>query len=324
MELTSETITFGKHKGKTINTILKDRSYCRWLLKQDWFQSNYEYLYNRVKKYNPHNYFFKPYEGDSKIFLSTYKYFNMKPLESIELPLTEKEKLCYQYYLDTTRELKSKIALRILKFEDNPFDIKAPTKWLKKFENKTDLPRSVFKEFMTSYDLLNIPYIVERIKKEGGIEYKGARSFLIAKERSEAQEAFWEKMLKDRYGEDLSVQYKYEDCFFDLLNISTSTIFECKLGLKDFNEEQHRKYKIALKKYRIIYLISYDCVVHINKENIYTTNPDVYNEYKNNIQYLKEPSYLDKLIQNFEIIHIENLQTIFGKLSNEITTQINL
>ena len=311
-ELTSETITFGKYKGKMIDKVLKDRSYCRWLLKQDWFRTNYEYLHNRVKEYNPLPYFFKPYEGDSKVFLSTYEYFNMRPVEEVALPLTDTEKSCYEYYLQTTMELKAKIAYRILKFEDNPFDIKAPSRWLKKFESKTGLSRTDFKSFMSSYDLLNIPYIVERIKKEGGIEYKGARSFLIAKERSMAQEAYWEKILKEKYGEDLSVQYKYDDCIFDFLNISTNTIFECKLGLKDFNEEQHRRYNIALKKYRIVYIISYDCVIQLENKKIYTTSPDTYSDYQIAIHYLKEPSYLDKLIEKFDVVQVDDLSTLFG------------
>ena len=33
--LDNETITFGKYKGKSLEFILKDRSYCKWLVKQD-------------------------------------------------------------------------------------------------------------------------------------------------------------------------------------------------------------------------------------------------------------------------------------------------
>ncbi|MBZ5782277.1 hypothetical protein, partial [Klebsiella aerogenes] len=75
----------------------------------------------------------------------------------------------------------------------NPFDIKAPSSWLKDFEKKTELNRDVFKEFLASYSLPNIPYIIEDIKKVGGIEYKGAKSFIIAKNNSLKQEEFWEK-----------------------------------------------------------------------------------------------------------------------------------
>ena len=43
---------------------------------------------------------------------------------------------------------------------------------------------------------------LERVKKEGGIEYKGARSFIIAKDRSLKQEGWWEEILKSKYGEE--------------------------------------------------------------------------------------------------------------------------
>jgi hypothetical protein len=57
--LTNESITFGKYKGYTLEHILKDRSYCSWLLEQDWFQNGYEYIYNRVKDYKTEKYYLK-------------------------------------------------------------------------------------------------------------------------------------------------------------------------------------------------------------------------------------------------------------------------
>ena len=54
-------------------------------------------------------------------------------------------------------------------------------------------------------------------------------------------------MLKDKYNEKISMQFKYEKCIFDMININTKTIFECKLGLKDFDDTQYIKYKKALK-----------------------------------------------------------------------------
>ena len=155
---------------------------------------------------------------------------------------------------------------------------------------------------MIAYELINIPYIIERIKKEGGIEYKGAQSFKIAKSRSESQEKWWCDILKKKYGEDIGAQFKYKDCVFDFLNISTQTIFECKLGLKDFNEIQHHKYKMALNAYRIIYLISTDCVIHIEHKKLYTTNKAKYGVYLQKISSNKIPTYLDKIIENFEIL----------------------
>ena len=61
--------------------------------------------------------------------------------------------------------------------------------------------------------------VKEDIKKEGGIEYKGAKSFLIAKKNSQNQENFWEQILKEKYGEDIGTQFKYENCIFDFINI---------------------------------------------------------------------------------------------------------
>ena len=51
MNLSIETITFGKYKNGTLQDILKDRSYCIWLLQQEWFSTNYEYQYNKVKSH---------------------------------------------------------------------------------------------------------------------------------------------------------------------------------------------------------------------------------------------------------------------------------
>ena len=55
--LEKTSITFGKYKGTTLSRVLRDQDYCKWLLEQEWFQSNYEFLYNRVKEYKPESYF---------------------------------------------------------------------------------------------------------------------------------------------------------------------------------------------------------------------------------------------------------------------------
>jgi hypothetical protein len=210
-------------------------------------------------------------------------------------------------------DLRNKIYDRMENEEENAYDIKAPTNWLKHFEKTCGIPRGEFKIFLSAYELPNIPYIVERIKEEGGLEYKGAKSFLIAKERSEEQEKWWEGVLKDRYGEELGAQFKYQNCIFDFLNISTNTIFECKLGLKDFCDEQYRKYKLSLGEYRIIYLIGRDGVINMEKKEIYTTNKGYYDEYLVHIPLMKEPSYLDKLIEEFSVIEVEDVSGLFGK-----------
>jgi len=56
------------------------------------------------------------------------------------------------------------------------------------------------------------------------------------------------KGVKEKYGEEIGTQFKYHNCIFDFINISTNTIYECKLGLKDFNEDQHDKYKLDLSQ----------------------------------------------------------------------------
>lgn len=311
--LTKESITFGKYKGFTLGHMLKDRNYCKWLLEQEWFQNGYEYLFNRVKDYNPSLYFIRPIHYNvSTDFLDNYTYFNMYEVEEIELPLTQGEKICYQFYLNTINELRDKIYQRLENEEENPWDIKAPTKWLQNLEMIHGIPRQEFKDFLSAHELPNIPYIIERIKLEGGIKYKGAQSFLIAKSRSVEQEKWWEQLLKQQYGENLGTQFKYQNCIFDFINIGTNTIFECKLGLKDFCEEQHIKYKLILEKYRIIYLISQDCVIDIQKKSLYTLSRKKYQKYIDNIPTLKSPSYLDNMIRDFTIVKVKDMLSLFG------------
>jgi len=316
-DLNLESITFGKYKNKTLREVLRDRSYCTWILKQEWFQKNYPYLHNRVQEYEPLPYFLQKlptFYGDEE-FIEKYQFFHLHLVDEIDLPypLSEVEKKCYSYYLRMVEELKDKIAIRIDEGDDNPYDIKAPCKWLLRFENENKLKRVVFKEFINAHELPNIPYIVERIKKEGGIEYKGAQSFNIAKKRSLDQEAYWEKMLKDRYGEDLGSQFVYGKCIFDFLNIKTNTIFECKLGLKDFDLSQYKKYKTALEKYRIIYLIGYDGVISMEENVIYTTEEDKYATYQYGILSSKYTSKFDEEIRDYTIVHVDNLSEIFKR-----------
>jgi hypothetical protein len=312
-ELNNDTITFGKYKNKTLSDVLKDRGYCRWLVQQEWFANNYSYLFNRVNTYEPLSYFIQEKEiKEEDPFMLRYQFFSLKNLSDIDLPLSEDEKKCYLYYTELVDDIKNKIEDGIVSGKENPYDIKAPTRWLLKFEKKYELKRSVFKSFISSYELSNIPYIIERVKKEGGLVYNGAQSFNIAKKRSLEQEKWWEDLLKSRYGEDIGTQFKYEKCIFDFLNISTNTIFECKLSLNDFNEDQHNKYKLALDKYRIIYLISHDCVIEMEYRSIYTTNPDKYSLYMMKLDTKTNKTYLDELITDFTIVEIEDLSTIFG------------
>jgi hypothetical protein len=308
-ELNSDTITFGKYKNGTLKQVLRDRSYCTWLLKQEWFQSNYGYLHNRVQEYEPLHFFFQKPPDDGESFLERYQYFHLTPLDNVELPLSDDEKKCYAYYLRMVGELKTKI--EDLLDTDNPYDIKAPCRWLLRFEKENELKRAVFKEFINAHELKNITTLVERIKKEGGIEYLGAQSFNIAKKRSLEQEAFWEKILKEKYGEDLSTQFKFSSCIFDFIHIPKNLIFEAKLNLKDFHLEQYEKYKKALEKYRIIYLIGKDAVIIMEEQVIYTTDIDKYTTYQFGILASKYTGKFDLEIRDYIIVHVDDLSTLF-------------
>lgn len=340
--LSLDRITFGKYTNRTIKEMIRDRKYCEWLLKQDWF-CNYEYIYNYVNNYKPIEFFLKTIdnvvgnedekeedverkvdsgvdddddntiENDVDYFLTNYKYFTLKTPDEVTI-LNENEKLCYQFYLEQINELKHKVIIRHTLGNCNPYDIKAPSKWLQKFESyhlEKGLKRDVFREFLSAYDLPNIPSIVEDIKKQGGLTYDGAQSFKIGKKRSEEQENYWEEILKNKYHEMISVQFKYMNCIFDFINISTNTIYECKLGLKDFNEEQYQKYQLVTNdKYHLKYLIGRDCVIDLDIETIYTTNIKEYILYQVNIPLLKTQSYLDNMIFDFDIVEVSDLSEI--------------
>jgi hypothetical protein len=229
---------------------------------------------------------------------------------------SETEETCYNYYRNLVSEFRDDIIRKQLEGYCNPYDIKTPPKWLQKFEAKTGLPRTVLKEFLSSYSLPNITSVIEDIKKQGGIEYKGAQSFKIAKKNSKDQESYWESLLKDNFGEEIGTQFKYEDCIFDFINISHGIVYECKLGLKDFNEDQYKKYQIALSKFKIIYLIAKDCVIDTSSKIIYTT-PESYGTYifyQCNIPLLKKPSQFDELILDYEILETTSLIEILKSL----------
>jgi len=312
MSLSQDSITFGKYNGKTLSELLRDRQYCKWLLNEDWFKNNYVYLFNRIKDYNPLQYFInEDKKSEDSSFLSTYKYFKLNE-PNIEI-LNENENKCYRFYFNMIINFKNQIIQNIENKKDNPFNIKAPNKWLQEFENETELSRNILKDFLYAYELPNIPYIIEDIKREGGITYNGVNSFKIAKERSKKQEDWWEVILKSKYGEEINTQFKFKNCFFDFINIRTNTIFECKLNLKDFNDDQYEKYKLILNKYRIIYLIGTDCVIYIEKKRIYTTDPSKYFLYISQIKYNSKLSYIDNLIQDFKIIKINDISSLFGK-----------
>ena len=315
-------ITVGKYKGKYLKDLLRDRNYCQWLLQQDWFKESYEFLYNKVKDFDPKIYFHENKNDkmeienvrDSEIFIKDYKYFNLIRLDELKIELSENEKICYKFYLKTIEELKNKIEVRITKkiVDDsvNIYDITAPSKWLQVFEKETLISREDFKEFINAYELPNITTIIEEIKKYGGLEYKGSQSYKIAKKRSSDQEMFWEDILKVKYKDELGAQFKYEDCIFDFIHIPTNKIFECKLNLKDFNEKQFNKYQVTLDKYNIVFLIGRDCVIDIDMETIYTTNIKEYLLYQCNIPLLANPSKFDDIIFDFDVHEVDDITEV--------------
>jgi hypothetical protein len=304
--LSEDSITFGKYKDLTLPQMLRDRNYCEWLLKQEWFPKQYEYIYNKVKQYEPQKIFvIKPAleEKDKEImgpetFLHKYPYFNLCPLDDVKIPLSDIEKTCYSFYLQTIEDLKG----RIRKIQS--FDIKAPTSWLMKFEKASGISREVFKEFINAYELPNIPYIIEDIKKMGGITYLGAKSYIIAKEKSLKQEKFWEDILKKIFGEDIGTQFKFKNCIFDFIHIKSGTLYECKLNLKDFNETQHTKYLASLGEFKLVYLIDTKCIIDIDKRKIYITDEYEFNTKGVNAKFLH-------LLCDFRVIQLDNVETYF-------------
>jgi hypothetical protein len=94
--LNINSITFGKYRGKTLDVMLKDRDYCKWLVNEEWFQTNYEYLYNRVSEYNPITYFIPENTIEKENFIDNYTYFNLKSIDEIDneglISLTDIEK----------------------------------------------------------------------------------------------------------------------------------------------------------------------------------------------------------------------------------------
>lgn len=314
-ELNQETITFGKYKNKTLKELLKDRNYCEWIKNQKEIKDRYEYIYNRICEYNPSIYFFKEINDiNSKLdFIKDYKYFNLIKPYKLTIKLEDNDYKSYEFYYNLVKDIKKKLINRIEDGEINPYDIKAPTNWLNKYENETGLNRECFKNFIKENDLDNITSIIETIKKQGGIEYKSAQSFKISKDNSLKQEIFWEKILKEKYGENISSQFQYKNCFFDFINISTNTIYECKLGIKDFNKLQYDKYILTLDKYKIIYLIGYNTIININDKKIYIKDIDNFilpskSNYSGiNSDKNESKNFFINLISNFEIIKIDDL-----------------
>jgi hypothetical protein len=265
MNLDVDTINFGKYKGLPLAKLLRDRSYCAWFLMQEKFKETHEYIYNRIRAHNP-----LPFFIDTSLPIPD-RYFALKPCPDF---LSDIDKKCYEYYASVLELIRRKIEVNRINQVPQLYDIKAPSGWLNAFEKKYELSRELFKEFITAHDLPNITTIIEEIKALDGIEYKGAKSYLIAKENSLKQEEFWGKVLKDKYGESINAQFVYEKCIFDFINISTKTVYECKLGLKDFNESQYKKYTAMLADaYTLVYLVGHDTAIDLSARSVRTVTP---------------------------------------------------
>jgi hypothetical protein len=316
-ELCEDYVSFGKYCGMTIDVLLKDRSYCHWIIDQEWFK-NYSHLYKKVLEYDPKIYFipenYQETFHNPKDFINNFKYFNLTQPENLKIKLPDFFLTTYKFYLNLIQNLKNSIIVR-LNEENNPYDIKAPSKFIKKFEKETGLGKEVMKTFLYQYELPNILNILELIKKQGGLTYNGNKGWLIAKKRSEDQENWWESKLKKTFGDDkISTQFNFKGNCFDFIFIARKIIFEAKLGIKDFNLDQYKKYLETVKYYNIIYLIAKNTIIDIHNEIIYTQqDPEIFLIKQSNKKF-SEISKLDQIIKHFKIESVNNITDALLKI----------
>lgn len=313
--ITPGLLTFGQYKGIIVEDVcFQDKQYCQWFVYKSDLPLRYPFIANFMKSFlesNPFKIKKERFEAgiEPEIFINRYCYFFLPelkeiPLSSLIIDFKDEEKVCYNFYKKVMNNFKNQIIERVIE----PFNVKLPKNWLKNFEDETKLSRDVLKEFLSRRNLPPITLILEEIKLLGGIEYKGNNGFKIATERSKTQEAFWEVLLKKYFKDEITIQHKFENCIFDFLNAKTKVLYECKLGLKDFNEKQYIKYKIALdNSFKIVYLIGEDCIVHVHDKKIFTSNQIKYKIYFAT----KKKTKLDLIIENFEIIELKNIENYF-------------
>jgi hypothetical protein len=316
--LNETSITFGKYKDQPLTWLLRDRKYCQWLQEQEWFQSNYSFLFQLLKQYNPKAAFYNLSHIDPNVLntsLETLEHFHLQPLLSLSQDVLQymrkEEHLCYEYYVKCVEKLHDQIKQNIQNAAANPFDIVAPNKWLKDFEKSCQLPRTIMKEFLEAFELPNLCLIVESIKKLGGLEYKGAKAFKIAKENSLKQENFWETVLKKVYKDELGCQFKFKNCFFDFIHIQSCTLFECKMRLKDFNQSQFLKYLETLTNFRLLYLIGNDCIIDLKRQIVYSLHADQYSKEVEKLS-TKHPDHsFFSMIATYTFVQLDNLEEYF-------------
>lgn len=303
-------LSFGEYKGWHIQDVLRIRGMRIWIRSKEFIKKDYEYIYNCAMEYNPREKFIdwdaipdQEKSKDNLLFYDTYIFFHLLPysrLKNIQLR-DNLEIMCYNYYFNLVSDLKSKVEFRMENELENMYDIKAPKNWLNDLDKGTDettgdINRDMFKEFIEAYDLPNITEVVRDIKAAGGIEYKGHDARIISKRNSEKQEAHWEEILKGMSGDNIGIQFKHEKCIFDFINFEKKIVYECKLSLKDFDKKQYDKYLVTVDCYKIVYLISTDCVIDTQEMIVYTLNIPKYESYITNISYNNNPTYLDKIL----------------------------
>lgn len=47
----SPAVPFGKYRGQPVGKLLADRTYCRWLLTQDWLRQEYPELHRQLREH---------------------------------------------------------------------------------------------------------------------------------------------------------------------------------------------------------------------------------------------------------------------------------
>jgi len=290
-EISLDVVPCGKYKGQLVEQMLRDRPYCRWFLSVADFEARYPHIYSAVRDFRPLEFFIDPARRSEGDFLTTFAYFNLVPPASMSVPLSETEQKCYTYYFTFIQEIKQTIKERLDAGHApiTAFNIAAPKQWLKNFEAQTGLDREQLKEFLGAYELPNATSIITEVKAQAGVEYKGGQTFKIARANSKAQELFWQEILTEKFGNDICCQFNfqkvYEDvaletCIFDFINIRQKRVYECKLGLKDFNKRQYEKYVSSLgSSFKFFFLIDRDCVFDVSSARIYVIDKNKFDQY---------------------------------------------
>ena len=200
----------------------------------------------------------------------------------------------------------------------------------------------------------SIARIIEDVKKEGGIDYKGAKSFLIAKDNSLKQEEYWKIILKKYYGEQIGCQYKIDNCHFDfkaevITGLMSSSSHDILIPLDTdellmFDDANHRDVNaITIKKY-LSEEISCAQNNRFKVKNIYHKYPDEHGwwyltddpkyfcsskgflntdtgyhniQMKNNIEIISKISYLHYHFRNKTAWEKNTKQKLFARLGED-------